>query len=257
MKLIFLFLLLIYTSISGQAYSFDTLTTESGLKYFWLEKGTGLKAESGKYVEVHYTLKLTNGTILETSKDGDPFDFIPGKGMVIKGWDEGIPLFNQGDKGILIIPPELGYGTKGAGDLIPPNTTLVFEIEIMSVSDPKLSLVELLLPLCSEGKTEEAIKKYKEIKENQFELYNFRASQLIFVAYKLMRLEKYSDAIKILEFNATEYPDSYAVYDALGDAYSRAGIKEEAIKNYKKSLELNRNNKNAIESIKKLEGKEK
>lgn len=256
MKLIFLFLLVLFTAISGQACSFDTLTTESGLRYLLLEKGAGPKAESGKYVEVHYTLKLINGNTLETSRDGEPFDFIPGKGMVIKGWDEGIPLFNQGDKGVLIIPSELGYGTKGAGDLIPPNTTLVFEIEIMSVTEPKLSLVELLLPLCSEGKTDEAITKYKEIKEAQYELYNFRSSQLNFVGYKLMRLEKYADAIKILEFNTTEYPDSYSVYDALGDAYNRAGIKEDAIKNYKKSLELNRKNKNAIESIKKLEGKE-
>ena len=256
MKQIYLILLVLFTAISAQALSFDTLTTESGLRYFLLEKGAGPKAETGKYVEVHYTLKLTNGTTLESSRDGDPFDFIPGKGMVIKGWDEGIPLFYQGDKGVLIIPSELGYGSKGAGDLIPPNTTLVFEIEIMSVTEPKLSLVELLLPICSEGKTDEAIAKYKDIKENEFELYNFRESQLNFVGYKLMRLEKYSDAIKILEFNATEYPNSYAVYDALGDAYNRAGIKEDAIKNYKKSLELNRKNKNAIESIKKLEGKE-
>jgi len=107
--------------------------TESGLKYIILEEGGGDKPQSGQRVSVHYTGSLLDGTKFDSSLDrGEPFKFALGKRQVIKGWDEGIALLNIGSKAKFIIPPELGYGQRGSGRVIPPNATLVFEVELLS-----------------------------------------------------------------------------------------------------------------------------
>lgn len=107
--------------------------TASGLGYKIIQQGNGKKPEKGKNVKVHYKGSLEDGTVFDSSYDrGQPFEFTLGMGRVIKGWDEGIPLFNVGGKGILKIPAELGYGSAGAGNIIPPNATLIFEVEIIS-----------------------------------------------------------------------------------------------------------------------------
>jgi FKBP-type peptidyl-prolyl cis-trans isomerase len=96
--------------------------------------GTGPEATSGQKVTVHYTGWLTNGTKFDSSKDrGDPFVFNLGKGQVIKGWDEGVQGMKVGGKRKLTIPPAMGYGARGAGGVIPPNATLVFEVELLGV----------------------------------------------------------------------------------------------------------------------------
>ena len=96
--------------------------------------GTGAAAASGQKVTVHYTGWLTNGTKFDSSKDrGDPFVFPLGKGQVIKGWDEGVQGMKVGGKRKLTIPPEMGYGSRGAGGVIPPNATLIFEVELLGV----------------------------------------------------------------------------------------------------------------------------
>jgi peptidylprolyl isomerase/FKBP-type peptidyl-prolyl cis-trans isomerase FkpA len=96
--------------------------------------GTGTAAASGQKVTVHYTGWLTNGTKFDSSKDrGDPFVFPLGKGQVIKGWDQGVQGMKIGGKRKLTIPPEMGYGSRGAGGVIPPNATLVFEVELLGV----------------------------------------------------------------------------------------------------------------------------
>jgi FKBP-type peptidyl-prolyl cis-trans isomerase FkpA len=96
--------------------------------------GTGTAAASGQKVTVHYTGWLTNGTKFDSSKDrGDPFVFPLGKGQVIKGWDQGVQGMKVGGKRKLTIPPEMGYGSRGAGGVIPPNATLVFEVELLGV----------------------------------------------------------------------------------------------------------------------------
>lgn len=108
--------------------------TESGLAYKITKKGSGPKAEAGKTVSVHYTGKLTDGTKFDSSYDrNQPIDFPLGQGRVIKGWDEGISLLNVGSKATFIIPPDLAYGARGAGGVIPPNATLIFEVELVDV----------------------------------------------------------------------------------------------------------------------------
>lgn len=106
--------------------------TASGLRYKIIQKGSGKKAEKGNMVSVHYKGQLADGTVFDSSyKRNAPLDFQVGVGQVIPGWDEGICLLNVGDKARLVIPSDLGYGAAGAGGVIPPNATLVFDVELM------------------------------------------------------------------------------------------------------------------------------
>ena len=108
--------------------------TESGLRYQIIQKGEGKKAEKGNTVSVHYKGQLADGTVFDSSyKRNSPLDFQVGVGQVIPGWDEGICLLNVGDKARLVIPSDLGYGSAGAGGVIPPGATLVFDVELMDV----------------------------------------------------------------------------------------------------------------------------
>ena len=108
--------------------------TESGLRYQIIQKGTGKAAEKGKTVSVHYKGQLADGTVFDSSyKRNQPIDFSLGVGQVIKGWDEGIQLLKVGDKARFVIPSHLGYGSQGAGGVIPPNATLIFDVELMDV----------------------------------------------------------------------------------------------------------------------------
>lgn len=111
----------------------DTVTA-SGLHFIDLVRGTGPAPHTGDEAEVHYTGWLEEGTKFDSSLDrGEPIQFVLGRGKVIAGWDEGIALMRQGGKARLIIPPDLGYGARGAGGVIPPNATLTFEVELVRV----------------------------------------------------------------------------------------------------------------------------
>ncbi|QLE02092.1 peptidylprolyl isomerase [Galbibacter sp. BG1] len=108
--------------------------TESGLRYKMIQKGSGAKAEKGKTVSVHYKGQLENGQVFDSSyQRNQPIDFTLGAGQVISGWDEGISLLQIGDKARFVIPAHLGYGSRGAGGIIPPNATLIFDVELVNV----------------------------------------------------------------------------------------------------------------------------
>ncbi|NJL62572.1 MAG: FKBP-type peptidyl-prolyl cis-trans isomerase [Methylacidiphilales bacterium] len=111
------------------------VTTPSGLKYVDLKVGTGATPKTGQKVSVHYTGTLENGTKFDSSRDrNEPIEFDLGTGKVIKGWDEGLSTMKVGGRRQLIIPASLGYGATGAGNgAIPPNATLIFDVELMGV----------------------------------------------------------------------------------------------------------------------------
>lgn len=108
--------------------------TESGLRYKIIQKGSGAQAEKQKMVSVHYEGSLPNGEVFDSSyQRKQPIDFQLGVGQVISGWDEGIQLLQVGDKARFVVPSELGYGSRGAGGVIPPNATLIFDVELVNV----------------------------------------------------------------------------------------------------------------------------
>ena len=110
------------------------ITTKSGLKYIDVKVGDGKEAKAGQTVVVHYTGRLKDGKKFDSSVDrNEPFSFNLGKGEVIKGWDEGVAGMKEGGKRKLIIPPDLGYGARGAAGVIPPNAELHFDVELVKV----------------------------------------------------------------------------------------------------------------------------
>lgn len=112
----------------------NTFVTKSGVSVEILKEGTGAQPKQGQVVTVHYTGWLTDSTKFDSSVDrGQPFTFQLGVGQVIQGWDDGVATMKVGGKSKLTIPPELGYGRQGAGGVIPPNATLIFEVELLGI----------------------------------------------------------------------------------------------------------------------------
>ncbi|HEY3250213.1 MAG TPA: FKBP-type peptidyl-prolyl cis-trans isomerase [Ignavibacteria bacterium] len=238
-------------------FSQDTIATGSGLKYIVLKKGKGKKAETGKTAEVHYTGWLTDGKKFDSSLDrGETFEFNLGAKQVIKGWDEGVGLMRVGDKFRFIIPPDLAYGDKGAGDMIPPDATLIFDVQLVSVHNPKKPIVDTLMDvILNYGGIKKAKNLYYELKENNEDEYNFKESQLNILGYRLLQVGLNKEAIEIFKINVKEFPDSWNVYDSLGEGYMINGDKELATKNYEKSLKLNPDNENGKKMLEKLKEK--
>ena len=250
MKFVISFIIVLF--FNQLNYSQDTLTTTSGLKYIIKQKGYGVRAEVGKEVAVHYTGKFLDGKVFDSSLErGEPIEFILGAGRVIKGWDEGIALMNVGAKYTLIIPYQLAYGESGRGP-IPPKATLVFDVELLSVSDPKLALGDTLLIALFENGIDNAVKKYYFLKENFPDDYNFDESQLNTLGYELLKSGMPNEAIAFLKLNVEAYPESSNVYDSLAEAYSISGQKDLAIENYEKALQLDTENDNAKQMLEKI-----
>ena len=113
------------------------VTMKDGLQYVDDVVGKGKQPKAGQIVRVLYTGKLINGTVFDSTskRNNEPFEFTIGVGQVIKGWDEGVLSMHVGGKRTLTIPPELGYGARGAGGVIPPNATLVFDVELLGIED--------------------------------------------------------------------------------------------------------------------------
>lgn len=255
MKKLFI-LLFLFTFCVTFSKAQDTVTTSSGLKYIVVKEGKGKKAEVGKAVEVHYTGTLVNGKKFDSSRDrGVPIEFVLGEGMVIKGWDEGIALMRVGGKMKLIIPPELAYGSREIPDLIPANSTLIFDVELIAVHKPKMTIVDTLLEVCMEKNVQTAIEVYYDLKDEYENKYNFKEGELNTLGYRLLQTGRTKDAIEIFKLNVEQFPKSSNVYDSLGEGYMNDGNTKLAIKNYEKSLKLNPDNENAKQMIERMKEK--
>jgi hypothetical protein len=246
----------LFIFFAGYAFAqTDTITTESGLKYIVIKEGNGKKAEKGTAVEVHYTGTLIDGKKFDSSLDrGQPFEFILGEGQVIKGWDEGIALMKEGGKLKLIIPPDLAYGNRAVGDLIPANSTLIFDVELLSVNIPKIPVIDTMLTVIFTKDVNTAIDVYYDLKDKYENKYNFKETQLNILGYQLLQSGRVKDAIEIFKINVMQFPESFNVYDSLGEGYMVDGNYRLAIRFYKKSLKLNPDNENAKKMIEQMEG---
>jgi hypothetical protein len=229
------------------------ITTPSGLTYVITARGKGRRPKTGETVLVHYTGTLTDGTKFDSSQDRkEPIAFPLGRGAVIKGWDEGIAQMGMGDSAVLIIPPQLGYGAKGAGGVIPPDATLVFVVTLVDIKGEALS--ERLLKTIEERGIEAAIAEYRSVKERGFgDLYTNEGDTNA-LGYRLLGRKRAREAVEILKLNVEAYPASANVYDSLGEAYLASGDAPLAIQNYEKSLSLDPSNTNAAMMLKKLKG---
>ena len=231
----------------------ETVTTASGLTYVITSRANGRRPKAGETVLVHYTGTLTDGTKFDSSQDRkEPIAFPLGQGAVIKGWDEGIAQLGIGDRAVLVIPPQLGYGAQGAGGVIPPDATLIFVVTLVDIKADALS--QVLSKTLEERGLEAAIAEYRSLKARGFgELYAAEG-ELNSLGYGLMRQKKVREAIEILKLNVEAYPQSANVYDSLAEAYLINGDRDLAVQNYEKSLSLDRSNINAMMMLKKLKG---
>lgn len=244
----------------------DTLTTASGLKYFFTKKGSGRLLKPGEVAVWHYTVTLANGSILDDSrKNNTPLGAIIPAERMIKGTSEALLLMHVGDRGIFIFPPSLGYGQRGAsggGILpdVPPNATLRFDMELVDIK--KTALLDTLQKTLyvqpvydtSAPHVSEVISLYKEYKRKKFADIFTSDNDLNTIGYLL--LPKFpTEAIRIFLLNVEEYPKVSNVYDSLGEAYMAVNDFDKAILNYEKSLALDPTNSNATKMIKQMKDK--
>lgn len=235
-KLFFIISFWVYV-MSASAQSNDTITTDSGLMYYIVEDGAGEKVEDGKEVTLHGIGTLENGEVFwETRESNSPFSFITGTNSVIKGVEEGVSKMRVGDRWIFILPPDIAYGDRKR-DPIPPNSTLIFDYEILDVSDAKKPIADTLGKIIESDGIDRALDLYAELKA-QKDIFNFRANELNGLGYKLIKEEKYELSKVILELNAKKHPDDFNTWDSLGEIYMILGKNSLAVESYERSLAL-------------------
>lgn len=233
--------------------SAPAITTPSGLTYLITKKGVGRQPKNGEIVILHYTGTLTNGVKFDSSRDrNEPFAFKLGAGQVIKGYDEGLSKLRVGDQAILVIPSRLAYGSKGAGDVIPPDSNLIFVVEVVDVKSRSLS--DILAKTLTANGIEAMIAEFRRLKGvADPDLFAGESDTNAF-GYSLLRRNQIKEAIEVFKLNVEAYPQSANVYDSLGEAYLATGDKEKAIENYKRALALDPTMESAKQALKKLTG---
>ena len=226
--------------------------TASGLTYLITHKGTGRIPKAGETIIYHYMGLFTNGVKFDSSYDDNrpPFAFSLGGGDVIKGAEEGMSKLRVGDRAIMVLPPEIAYGATGTGNGdIPPNSTLVFVVEVLDVKGPSLGK-----HLYRDGKSSgpEMVARYRELKKSGFGDMWVDEGDLNLLGYRLLRGKQVDSAIEIFKLIVEEYPASANPYDSLGEAYVAAGQKELAIESYEKALKIDPKLPSSLAALAKL-----
>lgn len=228
-------------------------TTPSGLTYLITKKGTGRQLKAGDTVILNYTGTLTNGVKFDSSHDRkEPFAFKLGAGQVIKGYDEGLTKLHVGDHAILVIPGKLAYGPKGVPNVIPPDATLIFIIEVVDVK--AMSLADVLSKTLSEKGLEAMIAEFHSLKNAGGSDLYVGESDINAFGYRLLNRKQVNEAIEVFKLNVEAYPQSANVYDSLGEAYMVRGDKEKAIESYKSALAIDPTMESAKRALRKLTG---
>lgn len=247
-----LFLLTIY--FVG-AQSKDTITTASGLKYFITHRSDGVAIDSGMVVLQHYTVWLTNGDTLDSSRPRKtPFVSEHPSTELIKGTNEVLSLMKVGDRGIFILPPHIAYGEKGKGP-VPSNATLIFDVEIMGSlkSSVRNDLLNVLYggsyAVDSIPQLKETLSLYRTMKQKAFaEVYSRGVADLIFVGKRL--LDKHpAEAAEVFKLNTETYPNSGKTFDLYAEAMLKMGDTLSAIEHYKRSIDIHPGNQNALKVL--------
>jgi hypothetical protein len=227
------------------------ITTPSGLTYLITKKGMGRQPKKGETVVLHYTGMMTNGVKFDSSRDrGEPLAFKLGVGQVIKGYDEGLSKLRVGDHAILVIPPNLGYGSKGAGDVIPPDSKLIFVVEVVDVKST--SLTDVLAKTLNAKGIEAMIAEFHRLKTVADPDLFVGESDTNSFGYSLLRKNQVNEAIEVFKLNVEAYPQSANVYDSLGEAYLVGGDRVKAIENYQRALGIDPTMESAKQALKRL-----
>ena len=245
-KYVILFLLLSLACSRQENRNFlgrEAQFTESGLEYIYLQKSNGIKPVLGEEVKAHCILKVGDSTeVWNTRTEGDPFTFVYAETGFIKGWVEIMGIAKVGDRIKVIIPPEIGYGAKGAGDNIPGNAYLSFDIEILESNDLMLWIADSLFEFFkSEGK-DAAISYYEQLKSDSSGKYLLNEKQLKTAAGMLRNDGRLNDHFAIATLRVEEYPGSVEAHFALATVYNERGEKSKALKELNHCLEIDPEN---------------
>jgi peptidylprolyl isomerase len=213
----------------------ETITLPSGLQYKFTQLGTGPAPKTGDLMIIHGIGLYTDGKeFWNTRTDNAPYTYTFGVDRVIKGFEEGMHYVHEGDRIVITMKPELGYGARGNGQ-IPPNSTLVFDYEILAIKP--LSVAKLVREATTAGKLDEELARVQKLPN--FHDYYATPADIVSIASRANRTHA-GDGEKILTFGRALLPDAYQIPQALARSQAQRGANADAIKNYQTALSLNK-----------------